>query len=345
MQTRLKTKKHETNPDDEFILRVPRYKFFPEETSSTATEEDDFILRVPIEKFEEKCLNTSSEQDQGYDEDDIFCNFSLKEDYCGESEIKLTLKCYNTLKGTSYLNSNVILSFLKMLQEHFNPSKEVFVVDTHFYEIKLFPHYTGDPERPFSDYKAIQKWAGVKKIYQYKTVIIPIFQDKHWSLIVLSGLNYIANIFKPEESKDYPSVIYLDSLYTEDETILDMFEIYLIYDYAKKNKIFESDTKLAHFINSYGGRIQKYAPKIPKQENSYDCGIYLLTYAELILHDPEKTINKLKEDVLKDWFSVGIISNKRKIIRKLIRNIKRSGQGKAIERYSEVQKNMLNKLN
>lgn len=61
---------------------------------------------------------------------------------------------------------------------------------------------------------------------------------------------------------------------------------------------------------------------VPIQQNSYDCGIYLLQYVELFLHNPNFILNKTfqnLEDV--EWFSYEMVQFKRQEIAKIFREV------------------------
>jgi Ulp1 family protease len=372
MLTRSKAKKQTTSdggqPDDyeKYILRV---KIRPEDetketTNSTKSDSGStvqpgvsvtgptkeavndifstFILRVPA-RHEPVALDYSFEMNDYNDEYQTICTYRLKEPYGREDELKITYFDYNSLKGTNYVDSGIVFFFLKMLQERFSMEGRDFnIIDSYFYTKLTADGENGEPDLPLYTYKSIKKWAGVN-LYDNQFCLYPIFKDKHWSLIVVWGLEHIANIFTNLTGADYPSVIYLDSLYTDDYIPGELFKKYIIYDYAMKNNLFQDEDDLVDFITNNHRKIKTYIPDVPKQDNFHDCGIYLLTYAELILDNPDVVINKLIENRLNDWFGTEIIDNKRKIIRKLIRDIRTNGQGTAVQTYRNIRAKELNK--
>lgn len=66
--------------------------------------------------------------------------------------------------------------------------------------------------------------------------------------------------------------------------------------------------------------IKVVQPMIPRQQNYFDCGLYLLTYVELFLQSP--ALLTLKVDTsqpdLIDWFPKRLIIQKRSAIKQLI---------------------------
>ena len=61
-------------------------------------------------------------------------------------------------------------------------------------------------------------------------------------------------------------------------------------------------------------------PQIPYQPNSYDCGLYLVHYMELIFHDPELFLGPILPDLLK-WFNRSDVEYKREVIANLIKDL------------------------
>ncbi|KAG8084818.1 hypothetical protein GUJ93_ZPchr0010g8220 [Zizania palustris] len=68
--------------------------------------------------------------------------------------------------------------------------------------------------------------------------------------------------------------------------------------------------------------------ELPQQDNSYDCGLFLLHYVELFLMDTPRSLNPMKIDSFSsflsdDWFPPAEASLKRSLIRKLIHELLR----------------------
>jgi Ulp1 family protease len=353
------TDQYEDN-DDRFILKV---KLRPDEmintttcsskseSSSTTPSEifTTFILRVPLTHEEKlKLLDLSLDDEKEMDIDDeykVLCTYTLAQPYGTEYELNMNFNDYTTLKGCNYLNSNTIFFFLKILHENFTlKHTKCTILDTFFYS-KLAFEENGDFDQPLINYKSIKIWAKVN-LYNFDFGIYPVFKDKHWSLIILYGIQNMKNIFKSNKclnNNQYPEVILLDSLPEGDDTVLKIFKKYMLWDYAIKYNKFKDEDTLIEFINENHRNIKCYIPDVPTQKNKHDCGIYLLTYAELLLDNPEKVVNLLKANKLKSWFNDDIIINKRKIIRKLVRDIKTYGKDKAIEIYRGSKEKLLNK--
>jgi len=66
-----------------------------------------------------------------------------------------------------------------------------------------------------------------------------------------------------------------------------------------------------------------HQPIVQKQNNSYDCGLYMLQYAEMFLTDEKYILENLSSDINKLlWFPKTLVSDKRQIIKILIDKLK-----------------------
>lgn len=143
--------------------------------------------------------------------------------------------------------------------------------------------------------------------------------------------------------KEYPTIIYLDSLYTSEsksEVVIRKYLYSEFIDKLKLNKIsfskeeiidnFTTESEYKNFLSELSVMdfmlktlhlVPCHYPNSPKQPNSYDCGIYLLEYIETLI---TKTEFFLKEINFK--FKEANITNeecgtKRKDIQNIILNI------------------------
>ena len=87
-------------------------------------------------------------------------------------------------------------------------------------------------------------------IFTFKTLIIPICEHYHWSLIIVNDVDKMKNIFSNEntteendnyknninlkdEENDYPEIFYLDSIYNINNRRTHLILKYLFYEYQK----------------------------------------------------------------------------------------------------------------
>ncbi|XP_053201778.1 sentrin-specific protease 7-like [Panonychus citri] len=58
--------------------------------------------------------------------------------------------------------------------------------------------------------------------------------------------------------------------------------------------------------------------KVPKQNNDFDSGLYVLRCIEIFLRDPDGLFEKIQDDSsidLGDWFSLALVSSQRRTIK------------------------------
>ncbi|GJN22738.1 hypothetical protein PR202_gb10333 [Eleusine coracana subsp. coracana] len=74
------------------------------------------------------------------------------------------------------------------------------------------------------------------------------------------------------------------------------------------------------------GSVLFYLLQLPQQDNSFDCGLFLLHYVEQFFMDVPSNFNPLKIDVFsgflgEDWFPPAEASHKRSVVQKLIHEV------------------------
>jgi Ulp1 family protease len=153
-------------------------------------------------------------------------------------------------------------------------------------------------------------------IFEKDFVFIPINKDLHWSLIVIVRPNLLKpvddcthensnNIDNPEFLNDdeddeilTPCILHMDSLNPYGhcgEKFANILRLYLEQEWEAKK-----GSKIS-FTNSV---LPFHKCHAPKQENSYDCGVFVIKYVEYILDhldDIKPTKKSLKnKKILKD---------------------------------------------
>ena len=94
-----------------------------------------------------------------------------------------------------------------------------------------------------------------------------------------------------EACGDKPIILFMDSLNADNiDDMMHYLREYLELEFLDK-KVDEADKK--YFVqSSYGwksfnqDRLPHYCPRLPKQRNFTDCGLFVLQYAETFLIDP-----------------------------------------------------------
>ena len=183
--------------------------------------------------------------------------------------------------------------------------------------------------------------------------------------ITIEIKNEISIQLLSKENLDYPEIYYLDSINQDNPKAIILIKKFLFYEY---NLIYSEETKNLNIIDcilNYHYLINNYVPKVPKQVNSYDCGIYMIIFAEMVLFNQEMFFTNGKKYIHKQnynfnpyifenkqritnadvsyWFFHKIIENKRKDFQKLIDNIK-INQDKAINDFFNNEKKIFEEM-
>ena len=121
---------------------------------------------------------------------------------------------------------------------------------------------------------------------------------------------------------DKPVILFMDSLSADmvDEMMQNVRE-YLELEFLEKkvsieHKMFFTEEKFGWKKMNYE-RVPHYQPKLPKQKNFTDCGLFVLQYAETFLSEPNFVLDDLhqKEGTL---FHQRIVDSKRDEIKRMI---------------------------
>ncbi|XP_058517796.1 sentrin-specific protease 7 isoform X1 [Ochotona princeps] len=116
------------------------------------------------------------------------------------------------------------------------------------------------------------------------------------------------NMLVPKKRCKRPCILILDSLKAASiqNTVQNLRE-YLEVEWEVKRKTHREFSKAS---------MMDLCPKVPKQDNSSDCGVYLLQYVESFFKDP--IVNFELPIHLEKWFPRHVIKTKREDIRELI---------------------------
>ena len=159
-----------------------------------------------------------------------------------------------------------------------------------------------------------------------------------------------------KDKLEYPEIYNLDSIFPSNPKAVMIIKKFLFYEYNLIYRVFTGENKNSEVkdcIKNYHYLIKDYTPKVPKQTNNYDCGIYMIIFAEMVLFNREMFFingkkyksspdnNKLIEH--DKWFFEKIIKNKRKELKKLIDDIK-INQDKAIKEFFLNEKKIFEEM-
>ena len=209
-------------------------------------------------------------------------------------------------------------------------------------------------------FDSVRKWTQHDNIFEKKYLFIPVNYDKHWSMIVVCNPG---NILCNDE--EIPAFICMDSLklhpldkicvilrrYIEEEwknqktrqdEAIKMKEVELVnavecqrlmlisqLQLKKSNPLFRDGTTIPSRITARN--FPDVHPDVPAQNNSYDCGVYILKYAAWFFESikgaspiriTQKSVARKLEGVIhKNIFSLDDIKKMRKDIQAILQDL------------------------
>nr|XP_043637566.1 putative ubiquitin-like-specific protease 1B [Erigeron canadensis] len=108
------------------------------------------------------------------------------------------------------------------------------------------------------DFKLVKNWTPRLEcgLQEYDKVFVPVYKISHWCLAVINN-----------KDKKFQ---YFDSLGGSDSQVMKVLAKYIVDEVAaKKNQRIDVSDWEREFVKN-----------IPKQENSYDCGVFIMKYAD-----------------------------------------------------------------
>lgn len=178
------------------------------------------------------------------------------------SNITITGQVLRCLGPGEWLNDEVINVYLELLKEREKQEPEKFLkchfFNTFFYK-KLISGSFG------YDYKSVRRWTTQRKLgyslVDCDKIFIPVHKEIHWCLAVIN---------KKEEKFQY-----LDSLGGVDNQVMRVLAKYIVDEVKDKNG---EDIDVSSWK-------QEYVKDLPKQKNGFDCGVFMIKYADFYSRD------------------------------------------------------------
>ncbi|KAK4786905.1 hypothetical protein SAY86_010738 [Trapa natans] len=173
-----------------------------------------------------------------------------------DSGIKITGEILQCLRPTAWLNDEVINLYLELLKEREKREPEKFL-KCHFFSTFFYNKLTS---KDGYDYKSVRRWTTRKKLgyglIDCDKIFMPIHQKVHWCLAIIN--------MKEQKFQ------YLDSLGGRNSYVLKILANYIVDEVKDKN---------GEDLDVRSWDIE-YVEDLPKQENSYDCGMFMIKYAD-----------------------------------------------------------------
>ncbi|XP_057974627.1 probable ubiquitin-like-specific protease 2B isoform X2 [Malania oleifera] len=194
----------------------------------------------------------------------------------------------------------------------------------------------------------VRKWTRKVNLFGKDFIFIPVNFNLHWSLIVICHPGEVTN-FKDEDifrSLKVPCILHMDSIKGSHMSVKNIIQSYLWEEWKERQKDTSEDIS-SKFLN-----LRFVSLELPQQENSFDCGLFLLHYAERFLDEAPASfspfkLTKFSSFLNVNWFPPSEASLKRVLIQRLIYDIlenrsqETSPRGCSNEQWLKFQENKI----
>ncbi|KAI3448230.1 hypothetical protein Pfo_004895 [Paulownia fortunei] len=255
------------------------------------------------------------------------------------------------LQPRRFINDTIIDFYIKYLLNKTQPEERHRF---HFFNTFFFRKLVNmdqDLSRAWEGreaFKHVRKWTRNVNLFEKDYIFIPVNFSLHWSLIVICHPGVVANLrgmvslhyllqfinliiatFSTsklqyrcadkdvDDSSKVPCILHMDSIRGSHRGFENLIRSYLWEEWKQRLNKLEADMA-TKFSNLHFVMLQ-----LPQQENLFDCGLFLLHYAELFLEQASNfSTTKYCDFLNKDWFLPAEVSlKKRDHIRNLIHRI------------------------
>lgn len=241
--------------------------------------------------------------------------------------VSISKRDFDLLQPETFVNDTIIDFYIKYLKNKIKPEeKDRF----HFFN-SFFFRKLADPDKDPLDasqgkvaYQRVKKWTRKVNLFEKDFVFIPVNYNYHWSVLVICHLGEMAT-FKDadadaKESIKVPCVLHMDSIRGSHIGLKGLLQSYLREEWIGRQQVASED------ICSRFSNLRFISLELPQQQNSYDCGLFLLHYVELFLEQAPLHFNPFKitnssSFLNVDWFPPAEASLKRVVIQRLISNL------------------------
>ncbi|KAK4372589.1 hypothetical protein RND71_007973 [Anisodus tanguticus] len=178
------------------------------------------------------------------------------------SNIDITGEMLQCLRPGAWLNDEVINVYLELLKEREKREPKKFLKCHFFYTFFYKKLISG---KGGYNYQPVKRWTSQRKLgyclFECDKIFVPIHKQDHWCLAVIN---------KKDEKFQY-----LDSLGGRDDQVLRVLARYFIDEVKDKN---------GKDIDIISWKLE-FVENLPEQENGFDCGMFMLKYADFYSRD------------------------------------------------------------
>ncbi|KAG6476412.1 hypothetical protein ZIOFF_065653 [Zingiber officinale] len=237
------------------------------------------------------------------------------------------------LQPETFINDTIIDFYIKYLKDKIqSDQKHRFHFFNSFFFRKLadLDKDRGSISEGRAAFLRVRKWTRKVNIFEKDYIFIPVNFNLHWSLLIICHPGEVGNLKGDEvNSCKVPCILHMDSIKGSHNGLKNIIQSYM-WEEWKERHTEASDDDSSKFLN-----LRFVSLEVPQQENSFDCGLFLLHYVELFLQEAPSNfdpfqVTKFSSFLSADWFLPSEASLKRSHIRKLIRDLLRESSHKVI---------------
>ncbi|KAG4946306.1 hypothetical protein GLYMA_15G148700v4 [Glycine max] len=185
------------------------------------------------------------------------------------SNIEITGEKFQCLRPAGWLNDEVINLYLELLKER-EQREPLKFLKCHFFNTFFYKKLISGPKG--YDFKSVRRWTSQRNLgyslLECDKIFVPIHQEIHWCLAVIN-----------KKDKKFQ---YLDSMKGEDSFVLEKLAKYFADEVNDKTgKHIDVNTWKKEFVKD-----------LPQQKNGYDCGVFMIKYADFYSRGLELCFNQ-----------------------------------------------------
>ncbi|KAK2998682.1 hypothetical protein RJ639_022866, partial [Escallonia herrerae] len=186
------------------------------------------------------------------------------------SNIEITGQVLQCLRPGAWLNDEVINLYFELLKEREKREPQKFL-KCHFFNTFFYKKLVSG--RSGYDFKSVRRWTTQRKLgyclLECDKIFVPIHKEVHWCLAVIN---------KKDEKFQY-----LDSLGGQDKQVMRMLARYFVDEVKDKSR---KDIDVSSWK-------QEDVVDLPDQENGFDCGMFMIKYADFYSRDVGLCFNQV----------------------------------------------------
>ncbi|KAK2977973.1 hypothetical protein RJ640_023511 [Escallonia rubra] len=239
------------------------------------------------------------------------------------------------LQPDTFVNDTIIDFYIKYLKDKIPPEDRHRF---HFFNSFFFRKLADLDKDPSSAsegraaFLRVRKWTRKVNLFEKDYVFIPVnfnsgIKSSCPLMTVITGVSlfYVILVKWPtmkanedvQKSLKVPCILHMDSIKGSHTGLKGLVQRYLCEEWKERQKETDED------ISSRFLSLRFVSLELPQQQNSFDCGLFLLHYAELFLEQAPINFNPFKITKISnflnvDWFQPAEASLKRVLIQRLI---------------------------